>query len=118
LNLDNSRRFYREVLGLDVVSPSPSVKPSYIKHPSTPWYVVSLQRPPEMREPLTRFQRFALQVESPAALAEAHRGLKEHGEQLGVTELEEIKETGDSVSFMFSDPDRNWWEVRSSVCID
>ena len=60
LNLDNSRQFYREVLGLDVVSPSRSVKPHYIKHPDTPWYIVSLERKPEMRTPLTRLQRYTL----------------------------------------------------------
>lgn len=115
LNLDNSRQFYREVLGLDVVSPSRSVKPSYIKHPSTPWYIVSLERKPEMRTPLTPFQRYTVTVESPDAVAQAHHGLKERGDQLGVTELEEIKETGESVSFLLSDPDRNWWEVSSPV---
>jgi catechol 2,3-dioxygenase-like lactoylglutathione lyase family enzyme len=115
LSLDSSRQFYREVLGLDVVSPSPSVKPSYIKHPSTPWYIVSLQRAPETRVPLTRRQRFTVAVESPAALTEAHRQLKERGTEVGVTELEEIKETGDSVSFLLSDPDGNWWEVSSPL---
>jgi catechol 2,3-dioxygenase-like lactoylglutathione lyase family enzyme len=115
LNLDRSREFYREVLGLDVVSPSRSVKPSYIKHPSTPWYVVSLERAPELRVPLTRRQRYTIAVESPVALAEAHRLLKECGEEVGVTEIEEISETGESLSFLLSDPDRNWWEISSPV---
>ena len=113
LNLDNSRRFYSEVLGLDVVSPSRSVKPSYIKHPATPWYVVSLERPPAMRVPLTRLQRYTIAVESPDAVAEAHRSLKKCGEEVGVTELEEIKKADESISFLLSDPDRNWWEVSS-----
>jgi catechol 2,3-dioxygenase-like lactoylglutathione lyase family enzyme len=115
LNLDKSCQFYRQVLGLDVVSPSRSVKPSYIKHPSTPWYVVSLERAPELRVPLTRMQRYTIAVESPAALMDAHRRLKESGAQAGVTELEEITETGESVSFLLSDPDKNWWEVSSPV---
>jgi hypothetical protein len=76
---------------------------------------VSLERAPELRLPLTRLQRYTIAVESPAALADAHRGLKERGEEVGVTELEEIKETGESVSFLLSDPDRNWWEVSSPV---
>jgi catechol 2,3-dioxygenase-like lactoylglutathione lyase family enzyme len=115
LNLDRSRQFYREVLGLDVVSPSPSVKPSYIKHPSTPWYIVSLERAPELRVPLTPLQRFTIAVESPAALLDAHGRLKDCREQLSVTELEEITENGDSVSFLLSDPDRNWWEISSPI---
>ena len=113
LNLDRSRQFYREVLGLDVVSPSRSVKPSYIKHPSTPWYVVSLERSPEMRVPLTPLQRFTVAVESRAALVEAHRLLKDRREELGVIELQEIQENGELVSFLLSDPDGNWWEISS-----
>ena len=113
LNLDNSRQFYREVLGLDVVSPSRSVKPHYIKHPDTPWYIVSLERKPEMRTVLTPFQRYTVTVESADAVAEAHHGLKECRDNVGITELEEIKETGESVSFLLSDPDRNWWEITS-----
>jgi catechol 2,3-dioxygenase-like lactoylglutathione lyase family enzyme len=113
LNLDRSRQFYREVLGLDVVSPSRSVKPSYIKHPSTPWYVVSLERSPEMRVPLTPLQRFTVAVESRAALVEAHRLLKDRREELGVIELQEIQENGELVSLLLSDPDGNWWEISS-----
>ena len=45
LNLEASRRFYQEVLGLEVVSPSRSVPSRYIKHPATPWYIVSLEKP-------------------------------------------------------------------------
>lgn len=115
LNLDRSRQFYREVLGLDVVSPSRSVKPSYIKHPATPWYVVSLERAPELRVPLTPLQRFTIAVESPAALTDAHRRLKDRRQQAGVTELQEIKENGESLSFLLSDPDSNWWEISSPI---
>ena len=49
-DLDRSRQFYREVLGLDVVAPSPSAKPHYVKHPATPWYIVSLQVPASRRK--------------------------------------------------------------------
>jgi catechol-2,3-dioxygenase len=40
-DLESSERFYREVLGLDVVKLWPSS--CYIKHPATPWYVVCIQ---------------------------------------------------------------------------
>jgi catechol 2,3-dioxygenase-like lactoylglutathione lyase family enzyme len=118
INLEASRRFYKEVLGLDVVTPSPSVKPHYVKHPATPWYIVSLERPPEMRKVLTRLQRYTVAVESAAAVTDAHRWLKECGDELGVTELEEIRESDDSVSFLLSDPDRNWWEISSPALIN
>ena len=112
-DLDVSRRFYREVLGLDVVSPSPSVKPHYIKHPSTPWYIVSLQVPAEEKKILGPRQRFTLAVESISALAEAHRALREAGKEVGVTALTEPEENGGAVSFMLSDLDKNWWEITT-----
>jgi catechol 2,3-dioxygenase-like lactoylglutathione lyase family enzyme len=118
LNLDNSRQFYREVLGLDVVSPSRSVKPHYIKHPDTPWYIVSLERKPEMRTVLTPFQRYTVTVESADAVAQAHHWLKESRDSVGITDLGEIQERDGAVSFLLSDPDRNWWEVTSPVTVN
>jgi catechol 2,3-dioxygenase-like lactoylglutathione lyase family enzyme len=115
INLEESRRFYKEVLGLDVVSPSRSVKPHYIKHPWTPWYIVSLEKLPEERQLLTPLQRYTITVESVAAVAEAHRWLKECAEDAGVTELRELRDTGSTLSFMLSDLDKNWWEVSSPV---
>ena len=113
VDLEASRRFYREVLGLDVVSPSPSVRPHYIKHPSTPWYVVSLQKPAAERRLLTPLQRYTITVESAAAVAGAHHWLNQDGTALGVTELREIDESDGAAAFIFSDPDRNWWEITS-----
>ncbi len=116
INLEASRRFYREVLGLEVVAPYHSNnKPHYIKHPSTPWYIVSLEVPEESRTLLGRFQRFTIAVESASAVEEAHRWLKQSVNQLGVTELEDISEDSGTVSFLLSDPDHNWWEVTSPI---
>ena len=114
-NLDRSRRFYKEVLGLDVVSPLPNASPRYIKHPTTPWYIVSLEVPEENRQYLGRSQRFTVAVESAAAVAAAHQWLKESGKELGITELEEIKEDSGGVSFLLNDLDRNWWEIISPL---
>jgi catechol 2,3-dioxygenase-like lactoylglutathione lyase family enzyme len=118
LNLETSRHFYREVLGLEVVSPSRSVKPHYIKHPSTPWYVVSLEKPAAERKLLTPLQRYTLTVESSAEVAAAHSWLKESGASLGITELGELEEREGLLAFILSDPDRNWWEVTSPVSLN
>lgn len=117
LNLEASRRFYQEVLGLEMISPSPSVRPQYIRHPLTPWYIVSLEKPPQERQLLTPLQRYTLTVESAAAVTDAHRRLKESGDELGVTELGEIREAGSTVSFLLSDLDRNWWEISSPASL-
>ena len=116
-DLEISRRFYREVLGLDVVSPSPSVKPHYVKHPSTPWYIVALQPPASERKILGPRQRFTLALGSVSAVEEAHRWLKESGKEAGITELTDLKDGDEAVSFLLSDPDRNWWEVSSPASL-
>ncbi|HEX6800955.1 MAG TPA: VOC family protein [Candidatus Binatia bacterium] len=112
-NLEASIKFYKEGLGLDVITHVPTVKPHDVKHPSTPWYVVSLEVPAKNKHFLTPLQRYAVAVESASALAEAHREMTERREEFGVTTLEEIKETIDGESFLLSDLDRNWWEIAA-----
>ena len=114
-DLDRSRQFYREVLGLDVVAPSPSAKPHYVKHPATPWYIVSLQVPASEKKILGRNQRFTLALESARAVEDAHRWLKESGKEAGITGLTEVFDGGGSVFFMLSDPDSNWWEITGAA---
>lgn len=112
-DLDRSRQFYREVLGLDVVAPSPSAKPHYVKHPATPWYIVSLQVPLSEKKILGPLQRYTLALESAQAVEHAHRWLKESGKEAGITGLTEVSDGNGAVSFMLSDPDSNWWEITS-----
>ena len=111
VDLDASVKFYKEGLGLDVITHVPTVKPHDIKHPSTPWYIASLEIPEKNRKYLTPLQRYTVAVESSAALAEAHRELSERSEEFGMTAMEPLKETSYGESFLISDLDRNWWEI-------
>ena len=111
-DLEASERFYRETLGLEVVKLWPSS--CYVKHPATPWYVVCIQALKQNRQPLTRYQRFTLSVASPDAVREAHRAFHAQREQWKITNLEDIKETSDETSFLFSDLNHNWWEITSA----
>lgn len=113
-DLDRSRQFYREVLGLDVVAPSPSAKPHYVKHPLTPWYIVSLQVPESERKILGPNQRFTLALESALAVEEAHCWFQKSEKEVGITGLTEPEERGGALSFMLSDPDQNWWEITDA----
>jgi len=108
-----SVKFYKQGLGLDVITHVPTIKPHDVKHPSTPWYVVSLEVPAKNKHFLTPLQRYTVAVESPAALSAAHRELGERRKEFGLTTLEEIKETADSASFLLSDLDHNWWEIAA-----
>lgn len=106
-----SRRFYTETLGLEIVGGGKAS--TYIKHPSTPWYIVVL--PAKERRFLRPVNRFTLKVASPAAVAGARRELAAAGVRGGVTEIGEIDEEDGRCSFLFSDPDRNWWEIAAEV---
>ena len=112
-SLEVSRRFYEEVLGLEIVQLWPSS--IYLKHPSTPYYIVNLEVPRENRKYLGCFQRFTLALESAGAVKEACRELKDSRSELGITEVEEVSENSDGVSFLFSDFNKNWWEITNSI---
>lgn len=110
-NLAASIKFYKEGLGLDVITHVPTIRPHDIKHRSTPWYVVSLEVPPKNKHYLTPLQRYTVAVESATALIEAHRELNERRAEFGLTAIEAVEETGIGHFFLVCDLDRNWWEV-------
>lgn len=110
-DLQASKKFYQEGLGLDVITHVPTVEPHDIKHPATPWYVVSLEVPQKNKHYLTPLQRYTVAVESAAALAEAHRQFTERRAEFGLTAIEAIQEHRYGQSFLLSDLDRNWWEI-------
>jgi catechol 2,3-dioxygenase-like lactoylglutathione lyase family enzyme len=104
-----SRRFYTEVLGLEIAGRMNLAV--YIKHPATPWYIVTLPR--GRRQYLTPVNRFTLRLESAAEVDQAHREFTRHGNTLGITEVRRLENLHDSLSFIFSDLDRNWWELTA-----
>jgi catechol 2,3-dioxygenase-like lactoylglutathione lyase family enzyme len=97
-----SAAFYSGVLGLEIAGGGRlSV---YVKHPSTPWYLVVL--PIKRRKKfLSAANRFTLKLGSAAEVEAAHAGL---GRVKGVSDL---RRTG--AGFLFSDLNRNWWEVAA-----
>lgn len=105
-----SERFYRDVLGLQIAGGGRIS--TYIKHPATPWYIVVL--PAKRRKYLGRSNRFTLQLASPEAVEAAHREFAATGKEAGITALDDLQRHAGTVSFMLSDPDRNWWEITAS----
>ena len=104
-----SQRFYTEVLGLEIAGRMNVAV--YIKHPATPWYIVTLPRP--RRRYLAPVNRFTLQLESSAEVEGAHEEFKRGGKRLGITEVRPLVKAEERVSFLFSDLDCNWWELAS-----
>jgi catechol 2,3-dioxygenase-like lactoylglutathione lyase family enzyme len=118
IDLNASVKFYREALGLDVITHVPTVRPHDIKHPSTPWYVVSLEIPEKNRKYLTPLQRHTVTVESTEALVKAHQEFQARQADFGITAIETIQEITDGQSFLLSDRDRNWWEIAYLTSAD
>lgn len=108
---DASARFFKEVLGLEIAGGGRvSV---YIKHPATPWYIVVI--PAKRRRYLSPRNRLTLTVATPAEVESAHRDFKAMGAAGGITAVEPVEWRDGEVSFVLSDLDRNWWEVRAAA---
>jgi catechol 2,3-dioxygenase-like lactoylglutathione lyase family enzyme len=106
-HIERSRRFYVEILGLEIAAGFNTAQ--YIKHPSSPWYIVVLQRSP--RQYLTPVNRFTLQMGSSADVEQAYREFASKQTELSLAELGKLETTNGIASFIFSDPDKNWWEL-------
>lgn len=107
-NIERSRQFYTEVLGLEILAGFNTAQ--YIKHAAAPWYIVVLKRSP--RQYLAPVNRFTLQMDSAAAVEQAHREFSTNGAAAGITELGKLDAIDGKIRFIFSDPDRNWWELN------
>ena len=106
-DIERSRRFYIEVLGLEIAAGFSTAQ--YIKHPASPWYIVILQRKP--RQYLAPVNRFTLQMGSASEVEQAHREFSTNGAAAGITDLGKLDSVNGKTSFIFSDPDKNWWEL-------
>ena len=109
-DIERSRRFYVEVLGLEIAAGFNTAQ--YIKHPAAPWYLVVLQRSP--RQYLAPVNRFTLQLGSAAEVEQAHREFVSDKNSLGLNEITDISRADGTVNFIFSDPDKNWWELTAN----
>ena len=107
--LKTSWNFYVNVLGLELHQANDHVV--YVKVPASKPYIVCAVRK-DWKTFSPNF-RFALKVESKDDVLKAHHWLAASGADLGVTELGDLEENG-SLSFLLSDPDRNWWEVAAA----
>ena len=108
-DMEVSKRFYADTLGLETHQANPNV--FYIKHPHTKCYVVCAKR-----QDFKRFSpnfRFTITVDGLDEVAAAHGWLKAAAKERGVSELSDMKTSGSVASFLVADPDHNWWEVTS-----
>ncbi len=100
-----STAFYSGVLGLQIAGGGKlSV---YVKHAATPWYLVVL--PIKRRKKFLRpANRFTLTLASAKEVEQAHAELRSMKD---VTEVQPLERRDGGASFLFSDLNRNWWEL-------
>ncbi|HEY7322890.1 MAG TPA: VOC family protein [Candidatus Binatia bacterium] len=110
-DIERSRCFYTEVLGLEILAGFNNAQ--YIKHASAPWYIVVLKRSP--RQYLAPVNRFTLQMGSATEVEQAHREFSAKREAVGITELGNLDAIDGDIGFIFSDLDKNWWELTANI---
>jgi catechol 2,3-dioxygenase-like lactoylglutathione lyase family enzyme len=110
-NIERSRRFYTEVLGLEIAAGFNNAQ--YVKHASAPWYIVVLKRSP--RQYLAPANRFTLRLGLAAEVEQAHREFETKRNELQITEVKGLQSNNGKTSFIFSDLDKNWWELTAKA---
>ncbi len=98
-----AKRFYTEVLGLEVHQAYEQV--IYLKQPQSKSYIVSLRR--DGKKDFSPSFRYTLTVESQRAVTAAHSWLTE------ANDVGELRTEDHVSSFLICDPDKNWWEISS-----
>ena len=105
-DLQKSRRFYEEVLGLEVIQVSPV---SLLTRKGTDHVYVVV----ETGEPSTMamFDHNGVDVPSRSAVNEAHAALTENKAEYGLGRITRPLDQHGAYSFYFADCDGNWWEI-------
>jgi catechol 2,3-dioxygenase-like lactoylglutathione lyase family enzyme len=109
-DLEKTKTFLISVLGLEHAG-GMSDRTIYVKHQATPWYIVMLPRKP--RQYLAPVNRFTLQLATTADVEAAHHDFVSNKSQLGLNEIADLEHDDGRASFIFSDLDKNWWELTA-----
>lgn len=109
-NLEASRRFYEEFLGLEVVRTSP-VSLMVRLGGEHVYAVVENKR---KSQPMDRLYHNGIDVETDADVDQAWRACHEHARKWGLHDITKPVPVHGTYSFMFWDADDNAWEILSN----
>jgi catechol 2,3-dioxygenase-like lactoylglutathione lyase family enzyme len=107
-NLANSRRFYEEFLGLQVVR---HARPAMMLRLKTGMYVVCVcigERVPNQHV----LTHWGVNVSSREEVDRAHAAAIEHKEKYGIQKIQSVRDRHGAYGFYFQDLDNNWWEIQ------
>jgi hypothetical protein len=63
---------------------------------------------------LAPVNRFTLRLATAAEVEQAHKEFVANVVSLGINDIENIERTDGNTSFIFSDLDKNWWELTAN----
>jgi catechol-2,3-dioxygenase len=107
-NLADSRRFYEEFLGLEVVR---HARPAMVLRLNSSLYVVCVcigERAPAQHV----LTHWGLNVESRAEVDRIHEAATRMKDQYGIRKINKVMERHGAYAFYMQDLDGNWWEIQ------
>ena len=109
LDLERSRRFYEDFLGLDVVRTSPRSLMIRLGGTNT---IAVVYNPNKKAMPMLNHN--GLDVATRAEVDEAHRLILAHKDEWALKKVTRPSDQHGSYAFYFTDVDENWWEILAN----
>jgi catechol 2,3-dioxygenase-like lactoylglutathione lyase family enzyme len=106
-DLAKTRRFYEEVLGLEVIQTSPL---SMMVRKGTGHTYAVVETGKSGKE-MNMLNHNGLDVGSPEEVDAAYESLQKVKEEYGITKLQKPRRSHGDYAFYFCDLDGNWWEI-------
>jgi catechol 2,3-dioxygenase-like lactoylglutathione lyase family enzyme len=107
IELAQTRRFYEEVLGLEVIQTSP-LSLMVRKDTAHTYAVVETGRP---NKEMNMLNHNGLEVGSPEEVDRAYELLHQVKDEYGIRKLQKPRRSHGDYAFYFCDLDGNWWEI-------
>jgi catechol 2,3-dioxygenase-like lactoylglutathione lyase family enzyme len=108
-NLKDSRKFYEEFLGLEVVRHG---ERSMMFRLGTGMHVVCVETKPERLWDMHVLHHWGVDLESREEVDAAHRKAVEFKEAYGIRKIQRPVDQHGVYSFYLQDRDKNWWEIQ------
>jgi catechol 2,3-dioxygenase-like lactoylglutathione lyase family enzyme len=108
-NLKESRKFYEEFLGLEVVRHG---ERSMMFRLGTAMHVVCVETKPDRLWDMHMLHHWGVDLATRAEVDEAHRLALEHKDRYGIRKIQRPVDQHGVYSFYLQDRDKNWWEVQ------
>lgn len=107
-DLDASRRFYEQFLGLECVRHQ---RQAMVVTHGREWVIVCLQIGDKV-EPRPVLHHFGIDVASAAEVDRAHAVASARREEFGLLRIQPVAHQHGTYAFYLQDRDHNWWEIQ------